>query len=417
MLIDKNNDEEASNEIITSLLLKKHINSYQLSMFLKESGLNSYGNKNINEKLRYVSNEIKNGNISLEDFELFLANQAKYTNNRIVITVPVNINANSPLTSYSQAREALGSDNLNFNKLIGLGDDLPVSSEYILVAQELTPDSDNVFCFSQCYLKVSEIKIIDTDDTLRYEKVFEFIWIDVFPKQSVYNIHMCLPPSGKNGRIESSLSAIYSFFSKEIEPKWMLTPSNHSAQNTLYKMYKVLTEHAEKPYTEKIEPYYSQIEEFVNQIGKNIGYDDSGIQSIELKERTKKLFERAIIQQDYNFFRTNVSDNREGVIDKFQYRDRTGASVQASADTEISMDEHDIYFDTKETIALNKQLNTLWLRWYDRLSHPKEEISQIGVKYECYRNFYVTHFLREHVSKERCDYVLPKFITFESLSI
>lgn len=404
---------------ISSRLLIKIINSTHLSDFLKQQGLFSYDNKNLNDKLDYL---FENMSDSINDqFKLFLCEEAKYTVNRIVVTTPIKITSASPLFDTEKFEETFP-EYTEYNEITNLTDNQlnkhfhQEPFEYLQFLEEKKQQDGQITLISKAFVKKKvQVKTIVTDgetDTIN-TPYLDFVWIDVFPQKNYYRIHFSESLSHTEGQL--TFEQIYETFSKMIETQFKITAVMHSAQHVLYKIYKDLTNTAESPYVNRIANFHSKIDSFVSDISEDIEYSDENIDGIDLNTRVKKLLERAIIQQDFKSY-VETTSNREGFIDKFQYQDSTGGRVLASSnDASFDMSKHDIYFDTKETIDINKMLNTLWVRWFkDEIINTVPTINRIKIRYETHPRYYVTHFLFSHVSKEVCEYVLPKFDQYEA---
>lgn len=408
---------------IGSKLLLNRINSGQLSTFLEENGLYSYKNKSVEEKLDYLFTEVAEDNDLEIEVERFLCEQAKYNINRIIVTVPIEITSRSPLSN-ENAFDRSFPEYTDYNNIMTISDETlnekfeDDENEYIKVFEYKKAESEQIECISKAFVK-KKVRITQPDEDradLIHSPMLDFIWVDIFPKKNYYRIHLAETLPSTKGQL--SFEQNFDFFSKLIENEYNLIPIEHSAGHVFYKIYKELTEVAESPYIQKVADLNNKINSFVDDISDDIDYSDDSIDSIKLNVRMKKLLERAIIQQDFkNYIETTA--NREGFVDKFQYQDPTGGRVLASSnDPTFDMSKHDIYFDTKETIDINRILNTLWVRWF-----KKEEIdgkintNQIKIKYDFHTKYYITHFLYSQVSKEECEYVLPKFDEYEQKSL
>lgn len=404
---------------VNSKLLIERINSSQLSFFLKQNNLHSYLNKTVEEKLNYLHQKIAERPQLKEEFEEFLCEQAKYNNNRIVITIPIKVTSHSPLRSetafyqsYPSYRDFNNIPTIDDNALQTILEDSP--EEYTQVLDRLESENEQITCISKAFVKRKTRMLKDENGVdVIPRSLLDFVWIDVFPQKGYYRIHLSEKLPSTIGQL--SFEEIYTKFSTLIENQYNVISVNHSAGHVFYKIYKKLTEVAESPYVKRVERFYNKIDDFVKEISADISYSDSSVEGINLNMRTKRLLERAIIQQDFqNYVETTI--NREGFVDKFQYQDSTGGRVLASSnDNTYDMSKHDIYFDTKETIDINKVLNMLWVRWFKEENEGHEtKTNQIKVKYEQHSSFYITHFLFSHVSKEECEYVLPKFDKYEA---
>lgn len=406
---------------LISKLLKKIINSSHLSTFLKQEGLFSYDNKSLDDKLDYLFESMNETNNLNEKFKLFLCEEAKYTVNRAVVTTPIKITSRSPLfdtdtfnkafPKYTEYNDII---TLNDNKLDKYFREDPF--KYLQILEQKNDDDGQITLISKAFVKkkkqVKTITIDEESDTI-VTPLLDFVWVDIFPQKNYYRIHFSESLPYTDGQL--TFEQIYEKFSNEVETQFKTDTAVHSAGRVLYKIYNDLTTAAESPYVDRIATFYSDIDLFVSNISKSIAYSDENVDGINLNTRVKKLLERAVIQQDFKTY-VETTSNRDGFIDKFQYQDPTGGRVLASSnDASFDMSKHDIYFDTKETIDINKTLNVLWVRWFK--NETIDEIirtNQIKVRYETHPRYYVTHFLYSQVSKEVCEYVLPKFDEYEA---
>ena len=293
------------------------------------------------------------------------------------------------------------------------------SNDYILVYsnKEIFNDSDKIKIISLCYAREKINISYDSNKEQIRTAELDTIFIDIFPQEKFYRVHI----SNQGRTLEqqsNSITTKLDFVSDKLKTLFDIKCTTASYKNTLYKIYRILTMKAEKNYVDKVNPETEHIIEFVKQVSSKIGYDDKGENSIDLEHRVTKIFERALIQQDYaNFIKSTA--NREGFIDKFQYQDQSGGRVLASSQSkEVSMQRHDIYFDTKESIELQEQLNSIWVTWFKRnVIEGEEKIYKIGMRYEAYDSYLVTHFMYTQPKREDCDYVLQKFSEFERKTI
>lgn len=406
---------ESVSKRISSLLLGSIVVN-QLEEFLKQHELPYSGN--VTKKLDTIYEAMDSNEEIKDDFKNFLCNQAKYTNNRVVITTPIKITMSSPLRDIFAFKKKFP-NYLNFNNIAVFEDDELKTLfeedkyEFLQVYENIDVDGERIESISKAFAK---LKVQNINDELTGETIvrnhLEFVWIDVFPQERYYRIYLSEPLNNTNGQLSKESS--YEKFSKMIEDLYSCTPTAHSSGNVLYKIYKNLTDVAESPYVERVEAFYEDIDKFVEDVSNKLEYSDQGYNSISLNTRVKKLLERAIIQQDFKFYSETTTD-REGFVEKFQYQDPTGGRVQASTNGDTyDMSKHDIYFDTKETIAINKILNVLWVKWYKpEFVNGERVIKQIKIRYESHSKYYITHFLYNKVTREDCEYVLPKFDEYE----
>lgn len=75
----------------------------------------------------------------------------------------------------------------------------------------------------------------------------------------------------------------------------------------------------------------------------------------------------------------------------------------------MDLQDSDVYFDTKESIYFDQELSSIVVSWVNKSELKDDRFDNIEVRYTCYREFYITHFLRYNVREEIYEYVLPKF--------
>lgn len=409
--------------IINSSLLKKRINSEHLSVFLESQGLHTYRNRSLDYKLNYLLEEINteetSSSLDLEtslsdNFIKFLSDEVKYTNNRIVVTTPISISTTSPLSTTEKFKEEFP-DFKNYNNIASISDNelediyIENKKKYISFYDKKITDNNQIILISKGFVKKKK-QLIRPEDSEPFRKShLDFVWVDVFPQEGYYRIHLSNPLHTTEGQL--LFSEVYDYFSEMIEDLFNLIPVSNSAEYVLYKMYKSLTDDAENPYVEKVKEFHPKIDSFVDEISQDIGYSDDSVDSIDLNIRLKKLLERAIIQQDFKEYITTTAE-RAGFADKFIFEDPSGGKVQASAnDHTYDVSKHEIYYDTKETIDSKRMLKALWVRWF---KNEADKVNRIKVKYEVEDRYYITHFLFADVNKEVCNYVLRKFEEYKN---
>lgn len=411
--------------IINSKLLMKRINSSQLGAFFVRENMKQHRYLNIEQKIEIVENLSKDDEEFKKRFNIFLIEQLKYTINSNIVTVPIKIIGSKNVLSSNAIFENKVKSFKIINEVSRLTDELldekfeENGNEYILVYsnKEVFNDSDKIKMISLCYARKKINISSDSNNEQIKTAELDTVFIDIFPQEKFYRVHI----SNQGRTLEqqsNSISTKLDFVSEKLKNLFDVKSTNASYKNTLYKIYRILTKKAEEEYVAKVEPKREEIIEFVKEISSKIEYDDDGDNSIKLKHRVIKMFERALIQQDYTNF-VGSTENREGFIDKFQYQDQSGGRVLASSQSkEVSIKKHDVYFDTKESIEIQEQLNSIWVTWFKRnVIEGKEQINKISMRYEAYDSYLVTHFMNTQPKREDCDYVLQKFSEFERKTI
>lgn len=411
------------NTDLSEELIQK-FDSKQLSEFLGEQGVKKSGVKGI--KILTLLENVSSGKIIMEDFQNFIISQIKFSTNRIIINAPLNVNMESTfyqkelLTNYIVEKEEITEDEVCFNSIL----DANLSSNFKLIYREILDNVGVVSTISLCYARNIEILRVRDGEEIS-DKKNEYIWIDIFPEEEFIRIHLADNPKNITSDIQSSAYSIFNYFRKILMKDYQLTLGSQNEEGTLYKLYKYLTNKFEAPYVQEVEPQNNKITEFVNEVCTDLDYTINKA-DLDIEKRVIKLFERALIQRAYEQ-EPSVDDGIDGKLETFIFVDGTGGSVKTGGNKEITIDECDVYFDTKETVHSVKRLKSVWINWYKveksiKVNEAGDEeeiktIRKINVKYDAYDNFYVTHFIRKNVSKEDYDYVLPKFDEYKEKAL
>ncbi|MDI2588094.1 hypothetical protein OR571_13450 [Psychrobacillus sp. NEAU-3TGS] len=135
------------------------------------------------------------------------------------------------------------------------------------------------------------------------------------------------------------------------------------------------------------------------------------------KERVVDLLERVVIQENFSQY-LGYAEGKDGVLNKMQFTDETGASVNASSGTKEgdTLELSDVFFDTRKTIEKKKCLDTLWIDWFKIIQHNEEQIPvRISTKFDSSTYYYLIHFRRIHLSEEVEKFVFSKLTNYEGI--
>jgi len=212
----------------------------------------------------------------------------------------------------------------------------------------------------------------------------------------------------------SGTRELYEEISKIVREVFSLTPrTQEDVKYTIYKMFKDLTHIAEKPFREKVEPFYEDIKVFANECVRRLGLR-SLQDPIDLPYRLFRLLERALIQKDFDLYQT-FFEGKRGIVDRIVFSDQTGAFVNArSGPDNNGIAVADIYFDTRDTIEDLRQLDKLWVTWFYKYN-PDKPTERIPTKFMVHKEYFIIHFLYAYTTKEVDDIVLSNFKYYESL--
>ncbi|MFB5312072.1 hypothetical protein [Enterococcus gallinarum] len=396
-------------------LLKK-IDLQHLKSFMKSEGLERQGTKEmlLQTLINMINDEeqIEEKDALVASYHNFLLQTIKYNNNRIVVTYPIITTKHSVYFSEKNLLAQFDTENLselNYSNVIN-GDQL-TRNEFNLIFQHIDCDHGEVKLIEICYGRINEYKREDQ----KMETFYEYIWCEIDPKKNQFRMIFSENP---RAFIKNNSEGSRAKVQKEIEPKirrkYNLVYGSNNERETLFKIYKYLTAHIEAPYQKKVEPYYNEISVFVTNVRRNLEISDE--EDIQLENRIKKLFERNLIQKDFKHFRTkNVDDGR---VQSVNYSDEVGGSVKATSggsffngqlDQELDLQDSRVYFDIKESIYNDKELNSITVSWVNKSGLEDDRFDDIKVKYTACSGFYITHFMNIGVREEIYNYVLPKF--------
>lgn len=411
------------NNELSALLINK-IDSSQLEEFLGTQGVKKSGVKAT--KIFNLLDSVRNEVITFEDFENFIISQVKYSTNRIIINAPLYVNVDSIFYNHDLLvnaiieREKIEEEHVCFNNIL----DSNLTDKFKLIYRDITSEENIVTIISLCYARNVEIKRI-REGVETIENKEEYVWIDIFPEDEYLQIHLADNPKNTSTELQSSAYSIFDHFKQKLMIDYRISIGTQNEEVTLYKLYKYLTNNSEQPFIEKINPFNDQIKQFVEEMCIKLDYTIK-VDDLDIVKRTQKLFERALIQRSYDEFQT-LEEGVDGKLETFIFVDETGGSVKTGGNKEITINECDVYFDTKETVHSVKRLKAIWIDWIkidisfkENPNGEEEEVrttKKIKVKYEAYDGFFVTHFLRKNVSKEDYDYVLPKFEEYKEKAL
>lgn len=400
--------------IIPGHLLNK-IDFQHLKTFMKSEALENQGTKEM--LLQKLMNEINNEKkdereLLLASYHNFLLQTIKYNNNRIVVTYPIITTAYSVYFSEKNILDQFDVDNLtelNFSNVIE-GSNLRIN-KFNLIFRHIKCDNSEVKLIELCYGRINKYKKEDGSSKTFYE----YVWCEIDPQKNVFRmIFSENPRSFIKNNTDGSRSKVQKEIESKIRRDYHLVYAPSKENETLFKIYKYLTAHIEEPYQKKVEPYSSEISTLVKTMKEKIGISDD--EDIQLENRIKKLFERNLIQKDFQHFRTKKVE--DGRVQSVNYSDEVGGSVKATSggsffngksDQELDLQDSRVYFDIKESIYNDRALNSISVSWVNKSGLEDDRYSDINVKYVCYSGFYITHFMSIGVREEVYNYVLPKF--------
>lgn len=340
-------------------------------------------------------------NISDNDIPLLLdlyAQEIKYGNNRRIYIQDITLQSIKSLATVARTREKLQNANLpidNFNEITSI---INEPNKENLIYLKITPNpanSNEVLFLDMCFLEST----IDKKDEAIH---LEYVWITIDINSRELKIKLRPMETNKRFGLESIDNTRFRKYSNLLHGIFNLDYRNGSPKKTaLYRVFKNLTEQAEKPFAAQMENLKSDAVTTIQTYLDSLDIDTDEIRrSTEI--RFLKLLERALIQENFSEY-YSYSKDKLGIVASMNFRDRTGASVRTKAFANEGINLADIYFDVKETIHENKIMDNLWVDWF------KDEHTTIKTRFEAHDDYYLIHILYKYYTEEDETFVISSF--------
>lgn len=252
----------------------------------------------------------------------------------------------------------------------------------------------------------------EVDEELAFKGKIEYIWVEILPFEQRLITKVWLR---SNNSLENQQEGreIYDEISLLVREMFSLAPVDVSWQkSTLYKIFESLTRTAERPYREKVSLIRTSIDELVGKCSEQLGINTNQL-SIDLPYRIVRLFERSLIEQDYESYK-EFSKGKLGYIERIFFSDSTGASVRARSAANKGLEMADIYFDTRDTIEQLKNLSKIWVTWFYK-DGQDATVDKVDTRIEVFKEHFIIHFTRTYTTKEVEQFVLSNFRQFENV--
>lgn len=340
-------------------------------------------------------------NISDNDIPLLLdlyAQEIKYGNNRRIYIQDITLQSIKSLATVARTREKLQNANLpidNFNEITSVINE-PDKDNLIYLKITPNPANNNEILFlDMCFLESSTDK---KDESIH----LEYVWITIDINSRELKIKLRPMETNKRFGLESIDNTRFRKYSNLLHGIFNLDYRNGSPKKTaLYRVFKNLTEQAEKPFAAQMENLKSDAITTIQTYLDSLNIDTNEIRrSTEI--RFLKLLERALIQENFSEY-YSYSKDKLGIVASMNFRDRTGASVRTKAFANEGINLADIYFDVKETIHENKIMDNLWVDWF------KDEHTTIKTRFEAHDDYYLIHILYKYYTEEEETFVISSF--------
>lgn len=388
--------------------LAERINQKRLQDFARRHGVHISGTKQ--ELIDRIMQAVADAHspLSMEALDDFIADEISHGRNRLLFVSEMPEQAAIQLREEGYVRSCLENKEFqsqDFNNLRSNDVQENVKLLYLSLAKE----GPVVKLIALCFARSMTVEVETTDDegevTLIEKQVIDYFWVDIVVPDR--RIIIKVRSRGGFGTYEKEVYAeIYNLVAEtfSIPPVTM-----YYTTNTIYKIFKNLTETAEKPFREKLSVLNTNIDQFAQRCANTIGIQNY-LSPIDLPHRLSRLFERALIYDNLVQYQA-YAEGKIGIISRIAFSDETGAKVNARSGDADGIEMADVYFDTRDTIDLLKNVDRIWVNWFINRD------SKVETKLEGTLKYYLVHFTRGYTTKEVEDYVLSQIKRFEGLPL
>ncbi|AYE50688.1 hypothetical protein OEA_13165 [Priestia megaterium NCT-2] len=408
-------------ELIVPEGIKDSIFQYRFVDLLKKHGKPFSGKPTIWERLQQA---IENDRAFEESFNQFIIDEISNGKSRQVYICNFSIESLAILGNYTSLQAKMAAKELpteNLNRLL----EADVEDGEIVYFKVKTDEmiSSKVTKISLSFF--NEMPVEDESEGKTILRNFpNYVWIDILPDKKYLQIKVRPAYANHIMNLQES-KRVFEYYWEFLKEKFGIVFTDMSeTKNTLYNMFKELTEKAEAPYTKKVESIMPEVDKQVLKLAESINllnYKDP----VDIPNRLARLFERALILSDLKSYK-GYNLGKIGIVDRIDFSDQSGARVNALSGNE-GIEVADIYFDTRETLDELKRLNKIWIRWFvptekfklfkdtnNTLAPSGPEIEQVETRIEVMNNRVGIYFLNDQsVPKEVQDHVLSLFREFE----
>lgn len=393
--------------------VKDNIINKQWRMFAKENDIKLASSKET--LISNIDEAIRNKEISSDKLDDFISEELSRGNNRymqISKFEPQNILKMQNIDFIVKVLKRNYNKDDKFNEICNSHSN-DINIHLIYFNYENNSENNFVKKVSLCFKEFYKVPSFKYDDVVIPEKTeIDIIWCDIdVQKQNIIIKSKDRTSKSKKYRIAENVCAfyqalIYNLF--ELGTESFIGDFS----NTLYKIYKDFTDTAEREFREAIKPYHKKIEDFTNDISKELGMIGQRY-SLNIPLRIQRLFERNLIQHNFEKY-ISFFEGKKGIVTRLYFSDETGATVNARSGDQSAegIAVADIYFDTRETIEELKALQTIWVTWF--VQENNDFIKNSKTRIFVTSSHYVVHFLHEYVLKEEEEYVFSNIERYSS---
>ncbi|MCL6633433.1 MAG: hypothetical protein K6T63_12480, partial [Alicyclobacillus herbarius] len=354
-----------------------------------------------------VMRALEEGTVGNGEFEEWLTDQIEHGHNRQLFFSHLTEDCARGLSNIVNVRSCLARAELPTNDFSNILTTL-LPKERTLTYLKIITHEHMVSQIKLCFSSTIELEPIEPEGPPRFET--DFAWAIISPPAR----SLCIKVRPRGNQIQAQQQAQFTFIAVRELLNNIFNFSYMSAGHfkvVLYNIFKSLTAAAELPYQRRLLPFNTDILEFTTKLSRSLGLP-SPTSPVDIPRRISKLFERALIQYEFDQFRSS-GEGKRGIIDRFYYSDRTGAQVTARAPEDEGIELADIYFDTRDSIDKLRTFDKLWVTWFRRNS---DETHSVRTRLEAHYDYYVVHFY-SYLFREVEDYVLREVRSFESMGL
>lgn|GEM_PF-2895774 len=394
----------------------ERINAERFENLLRAHQMTISGVKGI--VVKRILESIDNGSISglTEDiFDQFIAEEICHGRSRTVFVASLESISAKKLLDEDFSRDLLIQGGLGENDFNRLRAPIDPDGEWRTYYTNLSTQDKMVEKIDLCFVRgyYIDVKV----STFEGEKIQErlradYVWVTILPHEEKMLIKIW-DRSGPQIEAMATMRKLFDEIAGIIQEVFgiKIYKANSAFKTLLYKIFKDLTETAEKPFKDKVNESKEWIKDISEQCVQRLELPSS-LDPIDLPYRIFRLLERALIQHKFEEYKGYFS-GKIGVIDRVSFSDQTGASVNARSG-EDGMAVADIYFDTRDTIEELKLLDKLWVTWF-QIINGQSKPREIDTKIDVYSDYYVIHFLYAYTTREVENLVFSHIKRYEEI--
>lgn len=423
----------AEKELIVPRYWREKIDDRQIKEFLRVHNLMLGSSKEASlVNLFNHINKLDQDADFFDDLNLFLIETVKYTTNRIAIEIPIRIRKGSDVMNFEKllGRMNLRKKDFFVNELLDSVTNVKNNAfvnnngEFELIYRDAifsNTSKSEPLIIEEFYVREVEYATKRNNILEKYKK-FEFVCCEIDIKKSSLKIFISNNNSTTDkNQTDGTISNMAFTFCNQLSEIYDFSRRTVDYSKTLFNMFKDLTSKLEQPYTNQVTPYSKEIEKFSTDMMRKLKIENK--EDIGIKTRIFKLFERNLIQKDFERIKKQYIN--DGRVKYINFKDGTGSTVNATTGGkkesngetyDLNMEDSNVYFDTRETIYSLEKLGVVVVEWKTegKLKNKEDRYEKIVVTYTAHPGgYYSSRINRVNLNKEVSDFVLSKFGTYQ----